>query len=123
MTVTERRRAAPAAGPAGQRDDTAIATTAAAIDRLELREIEVMWLDHQGHARGKRIDAGSFLDRALNGGFAFCNAALAWDIAGDVKAGLRHADWRTGFPDFFAIPDLRSTPPPAVARPHRSCCQ
>jgi glutamine synthetase len=107
MALTDRRRTSAAAG-LGAHDDDAIASTAAAIDRLDLREVEVMWVDHQGHARGKRIDAGSFLARARAPGFAFCNAALAWDIAGDVKAGLRHADWGTGFPDFFAIPDLRS---------------
>jgi glutamine synthetase len=53
-----------------------VAAIAAEIERGELREIEVMWVDHQGHARGKRIDAGSFLDRARSSGFAFCNAAL-----------------------------------------------
>jgi hypothetical protein len=60
MVLTDRRRASAAAG----HDDDAIAMTAAAIDRLDLREVEVMWVDHQGHARGKRIDAGSFLARA-----------------------------------------------------------
>jgi glutamine synthetase len=97
-----------AAATVGSDDADAVAKIAAAIDSGELREVEVMWVDHQGHARGKRINASSFLERARGAGFAFCNAALAWDVAGDVKTGLRHADWDSGFPDFFAVPDLHS---------------
>jgi glutamine synthetase len=81
---------------------------AAAIEQGIVRDIEVMWVDHQGHARGKRIDAAGFLERAAGEGFGFCSAGLAWDINGEVRAGLRHADWTTGFPDFYAVPDLRS---------------
>jgi glutamine synthetase len=29
-------------------------------------------------------------------------------IIGQVKTGLRHADWGSGFPDFYAVPDLAS---------------
>jgi glutamine synthetase len=112
MTATNARsnhRLAPAAAATvGSDDADAMARIAAAIESGDVREIEVMWVDHQGHARGKRIDAESFLGRARGAGFAFCNAALAWDVAGDVKSGLRHADWDGGFPDFFAVPDLPS---------------
>jgi glutamine synthetase len=80
----------------------------AAIESGELREIEVHWADHQGHPRGKRIDSRDFLARAAGQGFAFCDAALCWDVAGDVKDGLRLSSWDTGFPDLFAIPDLES---------------
>jgi glutamine synthetase len=81
---------------------------AAAIEQGLVREVEVMWVDHQGHARGKRIDIKSFLERATGEGFAFCSAALTWDINGEVRGGLRHSGWDTGFPDFYAVPDLRS---------------
>jgi glutamine synthetase len=80
----------------------------AAIESGELHEIEVHWPDHQGHPRGKRMDARDFLARAAGQGFAFCDAALCWDVAGDVKDGLRLSSWDTGFPDLFAIPDLDS---------------
>ncbi|HEY4830766.1 MAG TPA: glutamine synthetase family protein [Solirubrobacteraceae bacterium] len=110
MTATDsasnHRLAPAAAATAGLDDRDAIARVTSAIESGEVREVEVMWVDHQGHARGKRINASSFLDRARRAGFAFCNASLTWDVAGDVKAGLRHADWDTGFPDFFAVPDL-----------------
>jgi glutamine synthetase len=79
-----------------------------ALDRRELREVEVLWSDHQGHARGKRITADGFLERAEGQGFAFCDAVLCWDVAGDVKDGLRFSSWDTGFPDLFAVPDLDS---------------
>jgi glutamine synthetase len=108
MTVLDRYLGPAAAATAGRDDGEASAAIAGAIERGELREIEVLWVDHQGHARGKRIPAESFLGRARGAGFAFCNASLCWDIAGDVKSGLRLADWSSGFPDFFAVPDLRS---------------
>lgn len=81
-------------------------TSAAAAGQL--REIEVLWPDHQGHARGKRIEAEGFVERATGPGFAFCNASLAWDVTGDVKDGLRVGSWDTGWPDLFAKPDLGS---------------
>jgi len=107
-SVSDRRLPPAAAATADVGDAEALAEVAAAVDSAGLREVEVMWVDHQGHARGKRIAAESFLERARGAGFAFCNASLAWDVAGDVKPGLRHADWDGGFPDFFAVPDLRS---------------
>lgn len=73
-----------------------------------LREGEILWSDHQGHPRGKRITARGFLERAQGPGFAFCDAVLCWDVAGDVKDGLRFSGWDTGFPDLFAVPDLDS---------------
>lgn len=85
-------------------DEDAARVIAETIERERLREIEVMWVDHQGHARGKRIDASRFLDRAQGEGFAFCSAALTLDITGEVQSGLRHSDWETGFPDFYAVP-------------------
>src|SRR3984957_6351033 len=95
--------------PSAIADDGADRTAALASEVIEsqgLTDIEIMWVDHQGHARGKRIDAAGFVERARGAGFAFCNAALSWDITGEVKTGLRHSDWDSGFPDFYAVPDL-----------------
>ena len=74
-------------------------------------EIEILWPDHQGHARGKRLDAAGFLERAAGTGFAFCDAALTWDVAGDIKPGLRLSGWETGYPDLYAVPDLATFAP------------
>jgi glutamine synthetase len=82
-----------------------------ALARGQLREVEILWNDHQGHPRGKRITAEGFLERAQGPGFAFCDAVLCWDVAGDVKDGLRWSSWETGFPDLFAIPDLETYRP------------
>jgi glutamine synthetase len=107
MVVTE-QWSGPAAALNGASAAEAAVTAAEFIDRHRLRDIEVMWVDHQGHARGKRIDAAGFVERARTAGFAFCNAALSWDITGEVKPGLRHSDWDSGFPDFYAVPALTS---------------
>lgn len=90
---------------------TARAQLERALELRELREVEILWSDHQGHARGKRIAAEGFLERALGQGFAFCDAVLCWDVAGEVKDGLRWSGWETGFPDLFAVPDLDSYRP------------
>jgi glutamine synthetase len=113
MTIAENRSGLEPAVPGDPHAQTAQAAqpaqvVAAAIERGLVREIEVMWVDHQGHPRGKRIDATRFLERASGEGFGFCTAGLAWDINGEVRSGLRHSDWSTGFPDFYAVPDLRS---------------
>ncbi len=79
------------------------------VESGEIDEVEILWPDHQGHPRGKRIAAAGFLQRAAGAGFAFCDAALTWDITGDVKPGLRLSDWHTGYPDMFAVPDLATT--------------
>jgi glutamine synthetase len=92
-------------------DPTAGERIAKAIQSGEVDELEILWPDHQGHPRGKRIEARGFLDRAAGGGFAFCDAALTWDVEGDIKEGLRLSGWGTGYPDLYAIPDLATFAP------------
>ncbi len=76
-----------------------------------LREMEILWADHQGHPRGKRIPIRHFLDRSDSAGVAFCDVALAWDVKGDVVDGMRSSSWDTGMPDFLARPDLSTYRP------------
>jgi glutamine synthetase len=71
-----------------------------------LAEIEVAWSDPFGHAAGKRIPAGQFLERAHGTGFAFCEAALGWNTDGTVIDGLRLTNWDGGYPDVYAVPDF-----------------
>ena len=76
-----------------------------AIEKGEIREVEVAWADHQGYPRGKRIPSDVFVGR-LEKGIAFADATLTWDYAGDVLDGCRSSGWETGYPDFFVIPDV-----------------
>jgi glutamine synthetase len=69
-------------------------------------EVEVAWSDPFGHAAGKRIPAGQFLERAQGTGFAFCEAALGWNTDGTVIDGLRLTNWDGGYPDVYAVPDF-----------------
>ena len=115
MTVGQRNGRAVLDPTAGER-------VAKAIQSGAVDEIEILWPDHQGHSRGKRIEARGFLDRAAASGFAFCDAALTWDVEGDIKDGLRLTGWGTGYPDMYAIPDLATFAPlPWRAGPDRSC--
>jgi glutamine synthetase len=76
-----------------------------------LREIEVAWSDPLGHAAGKRIPAGQFLDRARGSGFAFCEAALGWNVDATVIDSLHLTNWAGGYPDAFAVPDFSTFRP------------
>jgi glutamine synthetase len=71
-----------------------------------LQEVEILWTDHQGHPRGKRLPVHHFLEKAGGSGVAFCDVALAWDVLGDVVEGMRGSSWDTGMPDILARPDL-----------------
>lgn len=81
-----------------------------------LREVEVAWSDAFGHAAGKRIPASQFLDRATGQGFAFCEAALGWNVDGTVIDSLTLTNWSGGYPDVYAVPDF-STFTPVPWRP------
>ncbi|MEU0266772.1 glutamine synthetase family protein [Nocardioides sp. NPDC006303] len=71
-----------------------------------LKEIEILWSDHQGHPRGKRIPVKHFIDKVTGPGVAFCDVALSWDVLGDVVDGMVGSSWDTGMPDLIARPDL-----------------
>lgn len=75
-----------------------------------LTEIEVAWSDPFGHAAGKRIPAGQFLERGRHG-FAFCEAALGWNTDGTVIDSLGLTNWDGGYPDVLAVPDLSTFTP------------
>ena len=75
-----------------------------------LTEIEVAWSDPFGHAAGKRIPAGQFLERRQHG-FAFCEAALGWNTDGTVIDSLSLTNWDGGYPDVLAVPDLSTFTP------------
>jgi len=79
---------------------------AAAAEDGSLSEVEVAWADHLGHTLGKRLPAASFLQRRADERVGFCDATLSWDVVAEVHEGARLTDWRTGFPDLYAVPDF-----------------
>jgi glutamine synthetase len=87
-------------------DESRRAAVEELIQTRGLGEIEISWPDQQGHARGKRVPSTGFLDRSDGSGFAFCDAALCWDVSGDVIDGARLSGWATGYPDLIARADL-----------------
>ena len=94
-------------------DGTASDAEAELLRRLRdgsLTEIEVAWSDPFGHAAGKRIPAGQFLERWRHG-FAFCEAALGWNTDGTVIDSLGLTNWDGGYPDVLAVPDLSTFTP------------
>ena len=103
MTQTADRNVA--AFPTGEAAERADALRQALRDGT-LTEIEVAWSDPFGHAAGKRIPAGQFLDRAQGIGFAFCEAALGWNSDGTVIDSLALTNWDGGYPDVYAVPDF-----------------
>ncbi|HTY73890.1 MAG TPA: glutamine synthetase family protein [Actinomycetes bacterium] len=82
-----------------------------AIDRGWVHEVEVAWPDQGGHVLGKRIPARRFLGHVAAGGFTFCDAALAWNLVGEVVDDARLSNASTGYPDAFAVPDLSTARP------------
>jgi glutamine synthetase len=74
----------------------------------ELRTVEILWPDHWGHPRGKRIPAERFLQHAAGEGFAFCDAVLSYGVTGEAQDGTLLTGWETGYPDLHAIPDFES---------------
>lgn len=103
MTQTADRNVATF--PTGEAAERADALRQALRDGT-LTEIEVAWSDPFGHAAGKRIPAGQFLDRAQGIGFAFCEAALGWNSDGTVIDSLALTNWDGGYPDVYAVPDF-----------------
>lgn len=73
-----------------------------------LKEIEILWADHQGHPRGKRLPIQHFLEKVRGPGVAFCDVAMGWDVLGDVVEGMRGSNWDTGMPDIIARADPSS---------------
>jgi glutamine synthetase len=85
------------------------AEIAGLIKRDGIHTVEVAYSDLQGHLRGKRLPAKRFLEVA-NHGVAFCDAALAWAIDGEVFP-TDFTNFETGYPDFRAVPDLSTFRP------------
>jgi len=63
--------------------------------------------DYPGVVRGKRVPTAHFL-KSLETGPAFCKAVLGWDVQGGLLTDIPWASFDSGYPDFYARPDLTS---------------
>ena len=62
--------------------------------------------DLAGSWKGKRIDARFFLADTLSHGWEGCNYLIATDVEMNVLADFRFANWKQGYGDMKAVPDL-----------------
>jgi len=62
--------------------------------------------DLYGRLMGKRLDAGFFLDQAIDRGTHACNYLLTTDMEMDPVPGYAYANWGKGYGDFHMAPDL-----------------
>lgn len=76
----------------------------------ELETVRICFADHYGVLRGRRIVAERFLaDPTARQ--AFCDGALVWDIRCDIFEEADFSNYRTGYPDLYAHPDLGTVRP------------
>ena len=90
--------------------------TGTALSLEELREevaggtvdtVRVCFTDHYGMLRGRRL-VGEVYVEDPEGVQAFCDGALVWDVHCDIFEETDYSNFRTGYPDLLAIPDLGS---------------
>ena len=62
--------------------------------------------DLAGSWKGKRLDARFFLADTLHHGWEGCNYLIATDVEMNVLPDFRFANWRQGYGDMKAVPDL-----------------
>ena len=68
------------------------------IETGETEHVKVGVVDIDGLLRGKYLSAEKFLS-ALDGGFAFCNVVLGWDVDDQLYDNVKYTGWHTGYPD------------------------
>ncbi|MEN8235163.1 MAG: glutamine synthetase family protein [Actinomycetota bacterium] len=66
----------------------------------------VAFTDHYGRLHGKRLDAGFFLDEAVEHGSHGCDYLLTTDMEMEPVSGYEYANWELGYGDFHLVPDL-----------------
>lgn len=76
----------------------------------ELETVRICFPDHYGVLRGRRIVAERFLADP-HARQAFCDGALVWDIRCDIFEEVDFSNYRTGYPDLYAHPDLTTVRP------------
>ena len=73
----------------------------------EVDTVRVCFSDHYGMLRGRRL-VGEVFAQDPEAVQAFCDGALVWDVHCDIFEETDYSNFRTGYPDLFAHPDLAS---------------
>ena len=76
------------------------------VDGGAIDTVVVAFTDMQGRLMGKRLQAGFFVDEALEHGIEGCNYLLALEMEMDPVPGYEIASWDRGYGDFRLAPDL-----------------
>lgn len=78
-----------------------------AVDARRASTVRICFPDHYGAMRGRRLPAEVFLD-SPGTHQAFCDGALVWDVQCEIFEETNFSNYRTGYPDLYAVPDETS---------------
>lgn len=92
------------------RPHAALDALAAAVAEERVHTVRVCFADHYGILRGRRLAAERFLADTSTPQ-AFCDGALVWDVRCDIFEETDFSNYRTGYPDLYARPDLDTLRP------------
>lgn len=68
------------------------------VEERKLSHVKVGLFDNDGVMRGKYMSKEKFFS-SLDGGFAFCDVVLGWDVKDQLYDNAKYTGWHTGYPD------------------------
>lgn len=68
------------------------------VEERGLSHVKVGLFDNDGVMRGKYMSREKFFS-SLDGGFAFCDVVLGWDVKDQLYDNVTYTGWHTGYPD------------------------
>ncbi len=77
------------------------------VSRGSIDTVRVCFSDHYGMLRGRRL-VGEVYVEDPQAPQAYCDGALVWDVHCDIFEETDYSNFRTGYPDLIAHPDLGS---------------
>ncbi|MBZ4318418.1 glutamine synthetase family protein [Streptomyces huiliensis] len=75
------------------------------VRRGRIDTVALALVDMQGRLKGKRYDAGHFVEKVVDGGSDLCAYALATDVDMRPLPGYALSSWDTGYGDLHLTPD------------------
>ncbi|KXF80952.1 glutamine synthetase family protein [Enterovibrio coralii] len=80
------------------REVKTVADAKAIVEERKLTHVKVGLFDNDGVMRGKYMSKEKFFS-SLEGGFAFCDVVLGWDVKDQLYDNAKFTGWHTGYPD------------------------